>query len=46
VKGQPMSARRRDAESDKAILGATESACKACGVERQGPSLLNAKITL
>ena len=32
-----MSARRRDAESDKAILGATESACKACGVERQGP---------
>tara|TARA_B100001142_G_scaffold298098_1_gene321011 strand:+ start:10 stop:2334 length:2325 start_codon:yes stop_codon:yes gene_type:complete len=29
-----MSARRRDAESEKAIAGATESACQACGVER------------
>jgi E1A/CREB-binding protein len=30
----PMSARRRDAESEKAIANATESSCRACGVER------------
>ena len=34
AKGQPMSARRRDAESEKAIVGITEQACRACGVER------------
>ena len=30
----PMSARRRDAEADKVIANATESSCRACGVER------------
>jgi len=34
TKGQPMSARRRDAEAERAIAGATEQACRACGVER------------
>jgi E1A/CREB-binding protein len=34
AKGQPMSARRRDAEAEKAIAGASESACQGCGVER------------
>jgi E1A/CREB-binding protein len=34
AKGQPMSARRRDAESEKAIAGATEQACRACAIER------------
>ena len=30
----PMSARRRDAEADKVIANATDSSCRACGVER------------
>lgn len=34
TKDQPMSARRRDAEGERAIAGATEQACRACGVER------------
>ena len=32
TKGQPMSARRRDQEAERAIAGATEQACRACGV--------------
>ena len=34
AKGQPMSARRREGEAEKAIAGASESACQGCGVER------------
>ena len=29
-----VSARRRDQEAERAIAGATEQACRACGVER------------
>jgi len=34
VSGAPMSARRREAESQQIILQKTEAACKACGVEK------------